>query len=110
MERLDTVDREEEIKEKKVELFDLGEKRNKCLDKVRELEIKMAEWKQEAEIKREKLMKEESIKIENASNLIQERARTTESDDLEPGNTERDKRYSYKRVMRIHDEMQGAKV
>ena len=86
----DTVEKEEEIKESKVQLFDLGEKREKCnLSKVRELERDMAKWRQEAELEREELMKEQNVKLENTSNLFHERARTTESDDLDTGNTER---------------------
>ena len=73
-----------------MQLFDLGEEREKCnLSKVRESERDMAKWRQEVELEREELMKEQNVKMERRGSLFQERARTTESDDLEPGNTER---------------------
>ena len=52
MKSLDSVEKENEIKERKVELFDLSEKREQCLSKVRELEREMAKWRQEADLER----------------------------------------------------------
>ena len=83
MKKLDSV--EDEIKEKKVELVDLGERRNEYLYSMRELEIEMTKWRQEAELEREGLIKEYGVKMENTSNLFQERERATENDSLKPG-------------------------
>ena len=52
MKSLDSVEKENEIKERKVELFDLSEKREQCLSKVRELERDMIRWRKEADLER----------------------------------------------------------
>ena len=91
MNSLDSAEKENEIKERKVELFDLSEKREQCLSKVRDLERDMDKWRQEAAREREELMKEQLVKMENTSNLFQERGRTTASEEVQPGSTERDK-------------------
>ena len=91
MKRLDSDEKENEIKERKVGLFDLSEKREQCLSKVRELERDMVKWRQEADLEREELRKEQLVKMENTSNLFQERVGTTENEESQPGSTERDK-------------------
>ena len=88
MKSLDSAEKEDESN---VQLFDLSEKREQCLSTVRELERDMVRWRKEADLEREELMKEQRVKLENTSNLFQERGRTTASEDLHPGNTERDK-------------------
>ena len=50
MKSWDTSEKEAEIKESKVELFDLSEKREECLSRVRELERDMNRWREEAEL------------------------------------------------------------
>ena len=91
MKSLDSVEKKYEIKESKVELFDLTEKREQCLSKVRELERDMIRWRKEADLEREELRKEQLVKMENTSNLFQERVGTTESEESQPGSTKRDK-------------------
>ena len=87
----DTEEKKDEIKESKVELFDLTEKREQCLSKMRELERDMVKWRREADLEREELRNEQLVKMENTSNLFQEGVRTTASEELQPRNTERDK-------------------
>ena len=52
MKCLDPAEKENEIAESKMQLFDLNEKREQCLSKVRELERDMAKWRQEADLER----------------------------------------------------------
>ena len=71
MEKMSSSENEAEIKEKKVELYDLGDQRADCVDKLRKLESEMAEWNEEAERRRKKMMERDGLKMENTSSLFQ---------------------------------------
>ena len=89
--RMDSSEKTEEIKEKKVQLFDLDEKRAKCVEKWRKLESEIAEWNREAGLLRERLLKEDGLKMENASSLFQNKVNTADSSRLDHGNVHGDK-------------------